>query len=128
MEIRKISKVENKDRIRLSFYIISTLFTIMQLIFSYIDMGGKFNLYNLLHYISSIFLLISITCSIYFNKKYPFVAFLIITGILWIINCALPFMAYNSALREDFYDINIFLGVTTMFSTFSFIAITGIMY
>ena len=108
--------LEFEEKLHITTYIITVVFTVMRYILTYID-KKLFDGIFIADMIVGFSLLIILTLPFIINIKGAF-PLLIIIGILWLVNFALPFFVYNNRTTDYFTSICVFMIIARMFSIF----------
>ena len=108
--------LEFEEKLHITTYIITVVFTVMRYILTYID-KKIFDGIFIADMIVGFSLLIILTLPFIINIKGAF-PLLVIIGILWLVNFALPFFVYNNRTTDYFTSICVFMIIARMFSIF----------
>lgn len=110
--------------LQISFYSITVLFIIMNIILSSID-RNEFDFFIIINLVVAIIHIIILTISlkkeIKIKKECEMFA---MNGLLWFINFIVPYTAYYNSNNNDFEDICFFLVITKGIANFIFMIFT----
>ena len=109
--------LEFEEKLHITTYIITVVFTVMRYILTYIDkqlFDGIFIADMIVGF--SLLIILTLPFIKYINGT---CLWILILGILWIVNFVLPFFVYSNRTTDYFTSICLFMIVVRMFSIFA---------
>ena len=118
-----VEEPKASHKFRISLFIIISVISIIRIILSYID-KQQIDPIFIADIIISIVLILSLTLNVILTDKISKFIFLVLIGLLWLANFAIPLFAYKNYVRKDYYGINMFLIIFRIFALFAFIGLS----